>query len=99
MDLNRAVYLALIAGLLVSSILLVASLALGAILPDDKLVYTLELAGACTLMLTPYARIIVSMIIFAMNGDKRYFMLSMFVLLMMLIAILLGAIFHTLPGI
>lgn len=99
MDVNRPIYLVLIAGVIISSVLLGAAFVLNLIAPSrSEVVYVMELAGVCVLIATPYARILVSAVAFSANREGKYVALSIIVLSIMLLSLILGILFHISPG-
>ncbi|MCX8189538.1 MAG: DUF1634 domain-containing protein [Nitrososphaeria archaeon] len=98
MDINRPVYLVLIAGVIISSVLFGLAFALNLIMPSQRdLIYILSFFGAGVLILTPYFRILVSLIVFIANKEYKYAFLSFLVLLVMIISLIVGLFFHIAP--
>ncbi len=98
LDINRPIYLVLIIGVILSNLLLGLAFALNLIMPYQKnLIYILSFIGAGVLILTPYFRIVVALVTFLINKEYRYAMLSFFVLVVMVISLIAGLLFHIAP--
>lgn len=98
MDINKPIYLVLITGVIISSLLFASALALHITLPNmTEVVYTLALMGAAVLILTPYLRVAVALGAFLFNREYKFAILSLVVLLMMVISFISGFVFHIAP--
>jgi uncharacterized membrane protein len=98
LDINKPIYLVLITGVIISSLLFASALALHITLPNmTEVVYTLALMGAAVLILTPYLRVAVALGVFLFNREYKFAILSLVVLLMMVISFISGFVFHIAP--
>jgi len=98
LDINKPIYLVLITGVIISSLLFASALALHITLPNmPEVVYTLALMGAAVLILTPYLRVAVALGAFLFNREYKFAILSLVVLLMMVISFISGFVFHIAP--
>jgi uncharacterized membrane protein len=98
LDINKPIYLVLITGVIISSLLFASALALHITLPNmTEVVYTLALMGAAVLILTPYLRVAVALGAFLFNREYKFAILSLVVLLMMVISFISGFVFHIAP--
>jgi uncharacterized membrane protein len=98
LDINKPIYLVLITGVIISSLLFASALALHIALPNmTEVVYTLALMGAAVLILTPYLRVAVALGAFLFNREYKFAILSLVVLLMMVISFISGFVFHIAP--
>jgi len=98
MDVNKPIYLVLIAGVIISGVLFASALVLHIIMPNIiELVYTLALIGAAVLIITPYLRVVVALGAFFFNKEYRFAILSLVVLVMMVLSFIAGLVFHITP--
>lgn len=98
MDINRPIYLVLITGVIISSLLFASALALHIIRADmSRVAYTLALIGVAVLLITPYLRVAVALGAFLFNREYKFAVLSLVVLVMMVISFIAGLIFHIAP--
>jgi len=98
MDINRPIYLALIGGVIISSILFAIAFAINLLLPThEQVAYIIAFAGAGVLILTPYLRVVVAFIAFLVNKEYKFVIISFLVLLIMMISLIMGLIFHISP--
>ena len=95
MDINKPIYLVLITGVILSSLLFASALVLHIVMPNmTEVVYTLALMGVAVLILTPYLRVVVALGAFFFNREYKFVILSFVVLVMMIISFVAGLVFH-----
>jgi len=98
MDINRPIYLVLITGVVISSVIFASALVLHAIMPNMiEVVYTLALIGVAVLILTPYLRVVVALCAFFINREYKFAILSLMVLVVMIVSFIAGSVFHITP--
>jgi len=95
LDINKPIYLVLITGVILSSLLFASALVLHIVMPNmTEVVYTLALMGVAVLILTPYLRVVVALGAFFFNREYKFVILSFVVLVMMIISFVAGLVFH-----
>ncbi len=98
MDINKPIYVVLITGVILSSLLFASALVLRIIMSNKiEVVYTLALIGVAVLLLTPYLRVAVALGAFFFNREYKFAILSLIVLVMMLVSFIAGLVFHIAP--
>lgn len=98
MDINKPIYLVLIGGVIVSSMLFGLAFSIYLLFPSfSQIAYVLAFAGAGVLILTPYVRVIVALITFFINKEYKFVAISSLVLLVMIVSFLTGIFFHIAP--
>ncbi len=96
MRVERAVYLALTTGMVISFSLLSIGILLDLI--GMKIYSTFLLAGTFILVLTPMARVLVAIIAFASSREFYNVAVASVVLLFMILGILMGLILRVVPS-
>lgn len=95
MDINRPIYLVLITGVIVSGVIFALALVMHIVMPTKlEVVYTLALLGAAVLIFTPYLRVLVALGAFFYNREYKFAILSLLVLIIMVLSLMAGLIFH-----
>jgi len=98
LDINKPIYVVLITGVILSSLLFASALVLRIIMSNKiEVVYTLALIGVAVLLLTPYLRVAVALGAFFFNREYKFAILSLIVLVMMLVSFIAGLVFHIAP--
>jgi uncharacterized membrane protein len=98
LDINKPIYLALIIGVIFSSLFFASALVLRIIIPNTfEVIYTLTLMGVAVLLLTPYVRVVVAIGAFFFNREYKFAILSLVVLIMMIVSFVAGSVFHITP--
>jgi len=98
LDINKPIYLVLITGVVLTSLLFASALVLHIIVPNmTEVVHTLALIGVVVLLLTPYLRVAVALGAFFYNREYKFVILSLIVLVMMIISFIAGLLFHIAP--
>jgi len=95
LDINRPIYLVLITGVIVSGVIFALALVMHIVMPTKlEVVYTLALLGAAVLIFTPYLRVLVALGAFFYNREYKFAILSLLVLIIMVLSLMAGLIFH-----
>lgn len=98
MDINRPIYLVLIGGVILSSIMFGIAFAINLLFPAyENVSYVLAFVGAGVLILTPYFRVVVALIAFLVNKEYKFVLISFLVLLVMIVSLIIGLVFHIAP--
>lgn len=92
MDVNRAVYLVLTLGMLVSLLLYIAGFLM--YFAHLDIYMQVLVVATLTLLFTPPARVLVAFMAFASNREVSNALVSLAVFSIMLLSILVGIVFH-----
>lgn len=85
----------LITGVIVSGVIFALALVMHIVMPTKlEVVYTLALLGAAVLIFTPYLRVLVALGAFFYNREYKFAILSLLVLIIMVLSLMAGLIFH-----
>ena len=97
MDINKVAYWILVVGMVLSMCSLALGLMLNVLGLNPYMTASAAAIGVGALIATPYARVVAMVVASVLNRDRGLFIVSTFVIAVMILSLLYGLVFRVTP--